>query len=348
MKKNQLVSIIIGLMLAIPTSHVSAQDITPYYDIIGGISVVGEFNRAMVNSNKPYTLNLNVPQVCVADGFDVGFRIQNSVWEQPIPLDSIKITRFEYDIYHTDSFDNETPVLLSDNSPAVGIKVKTFGDETTLSAPSVFTTDLTMWNEASSINSTNDTPIIGSTVNNVGDLFVTRQKLRWGSSQDFTKPVLGQGYIVRWHISFIPTYDGVEYPEVMLTIGGNDGINIVYKVADVPLPELVSLKSISETYPNSSDEGTVLRMSGEQLEYFKLQRSIDLVTWTDWGFGGEGGNWVGPHTIPDGEVGFYSNTYEWVMFDQNYPNERRRPAKEFYRMVWTGVRGTWRDWSPVP
>lgn len=334
---------LLGLLFAL-VSHVLAQTPqTPYYDIIGNLNIPanGEVTQASLSTWAPYTNKLNVPKE-VADsitGFNTGFGIIASVQEQGVVLDSIQITGCKYGVYHlTVPADVESPVLSADGSPMTDITLTTYNDETSAARPTIFTTYPGFRSELSGeISSTNGKPLHG--LNSVvGALLVTKQNFVFGSSPDFTQPTVNNGYVVRWEIRFIPIHKGIQYPEVTLRP------TFTYKVLDFAYPKVVKLAALSEVYPqDNSDEGTVLQMTGDELEYFKLQRSNDLKTWTDWTFDGEGCNWVN-YSIP-AYGGYYASTFEWVMFDKAFPDEQRRPSHEFYRMVWTGKRGTWRQWD---
>lgn len=338
-----LLSIFSALML-LSSARLSAQ-IAPYYDVIGNLQLMrdGDVTRATIKSWQPYTFELKVPtdEAPSITGFNTGFMIVPSVNEHMVELDSIRITKCQYSIYHLDVLTGiETPVLYADGSSMTDIVVGTFSDETA-GTNSLFTTTVSYWSDDGIITSTNGGAISAS-VQHVGAIFSTKRRIVWGLEPDLQAPALNKGYVIRWDIRFIPVYQGVEHPEVRLSP------KFAYQVEKVPLPTLVSITSIRDVY-DWDEDGTVLRMSGEQLEFFKLQRSADLINWTDWGYDGEGDNWVGPYTIPDStNGGFWSNIHEWILFDPAFPMERRRPGKEFYRMVWTGKRGSWRQWSPNP
>lgn len=319
------------------TSFVLAQ--TPYYDIYANLNIPanGEVNQMSLSALDGRTDKLNVPKE-VADsitGFSTGFGIVASVDERVVQLDNIRIIGCKYSIYHLDVVTNtESPVVTD-------VTQTSFGDETSASRPAIFTTILGFRNILSGeVSSTNSKPLT-STIGPVGALFVTKHNFVFGSSPNFSQPTVNQGYVVRWEISFIPTHQGIQYPLVTLNP------TFTYKVLDLEYPKMVKLAGLSETYPGWGDEdGTVLRMTGSELEYFKLQRSSDLKIWTDWTFDGEGCNWLN-YNIP-GDGGYYASTFEWIMFDKTFPDERRRAPQEFYRMVWTGKRGTMRQWSPTP
>ena len=315
---------------------------TPYYDTIInlGIPANGEVTQASMATWDPYTPNLNVPKEAADSiaGFNTGFGISATVAEQGITLDSIQITEMKYSLHHLDVVTgNETPVLRTDGSQQTDIHVTSFNNEANGNNPSVFTTTRGNQELNGDINSPNNSPIT-TTIENFGVLFVTKHNFVFGSSPDFTQPTLNHGYIVRWNISFIPTHKGITYPEVTLHP------QFKYLVKDIKFPQMKKLVPLIQDSSEWSEQGVVLQMYGEELEFFKLQRSTDLEHWTDWGFDEEGGNWVAPFDVPysGDREGFISNTYEWVMFDKAFPSERRMPAKEFYRMVWTGRKGTWK------
>lgn len=345
----KIASIII-LLISITTS-VFAQNNKPYYDIIGNLSVNGEVTQSVLSQWHPYTLELTVPKEAAPsiNGFDVGFAALSSVMEQVIQLDSIRITTCRYSLYHLDVLTEvETPVFDANGAPMVNINIQTFADETS-NQPTFFTTPLSIQNVlGAATNSTNGVSV-GTVVQNVGAIFSTKYHFVWGSSPDLTRPTLNQGYVIHFDISFVPIHLGVEYPEVKLAANQKSDLQFVYKVVDMQMPQFVSIENVYDPNPFSGDpnlhtEGVALRMTGQYLEYFKLQRSTDLQNWTDWDpdYIGLGSNWVGPFDVPVGDGGFYSNTFEWMLFDINYPNERRRPQKEFYRMVWTGRKGIWK------
>jgi hypothetical protein len=318
---------------------------TPYYDIFADLSIPanGEVTQLSLSSLEPRTDKLNVPKE-VADsitGFNTGFGIIASVDEQPVVLDSIQITGCKYSLYHLTIPTNvESPVLSTNGSSTTDIVLTTYSDETLVARPTIFTTFPGFRNVLSGeVSSTNSKHLSGQN-SVVGALFVTKQNFVFGSSPNFAKPTVNNGYIVRWEIRFIPTYKGVQYSEVTLSP------TFTYKVLDFEYPKMVKLAGLSETYPGWGDEdGTVLQMTGDELEYFKLQRSDDLKTWTDWTFEGEGSRWI-DYSTP-GDNGYYASTFEWILFDKAFPNERRRAPQEFYRMIWTGKRGAWRQWSPT-
>ncbi len=308
-----IISLLTGLFLALPTN---ADE--PVFNITGNLRVGEEANSLNTIQYGPSTFNLDVPVetaegVC---GFDISFAVTWSRQNESNKLDSIQITNCQYSIFHTNTATGiETPVILVDGNTATNINVPTFKDETS-SGPVVFTVS-NSWEDPKynpEITSATGLPIT-TPASNVYGLLMTKQKFVWGSSPDFFKPTLGQGYTVRWKISFIPTYKGVQYTEQ--TIDG-DYLKFNYKVAEVPLPKLVS---ISSDEPNG---GIILQMSGDQLEFFELQRSTDMENWTSWPYTGEGDYWL--------DV----KTYQWTLFDRAFPNEPRRAPKEFFRMVWAG------------
>lgn len=337
--KKQLLAL---SFLLVSICQMAAQS-APYYDIIGNLGLLadGPVTQGTLDSWNPSTFRLNVPIESASDiaGFNTGFKVIASVNESGVELDSIQITKCQYSIYHLDVLTGiETPVLYPNGSPATNIAVTSFSDESATET-SVFTTNLTFFGEHGTVNSTNGVPI-STTVQHVGAIFSTKHTLTWGMWPDLQAPLPNQGYVIRWDIRFIPVYDGVQYPEVSLRQNGDD-IKFVYEVVKVPLPKMVRLSQYG------LNGGVVLEMSGEELEFFKLQRSTDLTTWSDVSFVGEVFNWVGPYNIPEDGGGFWASVFHWELFDQAFPNNRLRPSKEFYRMVWTGRRGTWRSWSPT-
>ncbi len=344
-------STILSLLVTFTLSSLAQQlDPKPHHDVIGNLSVNGEVTQSVLAEWTPYTFELPVPKEALntTNGFDIGFAVVSSVMEQMVALDSVRFTTCRYSVYHLDvSTGVETPVLRSNGTPMINIDVVKFADETTLETPTFFTTSFFAYNPLlGTTNSTNDASI-SVPIQNVGAIFSTRYKFTWGSTPDFTRPLLNQGYVVHFDIRFISTHLGVEYPEVKLKTGQNGDIRFVYKVVDMQMPELENIQFIYDPLPFSGNpnlhtEGLQLTMSSPYLEYFKLQRSADLQNWTDWSFSGEGDGWVGPFDVPTGLGGFYSNTYRWTLFDRDYPDERRRPQKEFYRMVWTGKKGVWK------
>jgi hypothetical protein len=319
---------------------------TPYYDIYANLNIPanGEVTQASLSLFEARTDKLNVP-MRIADsitGFNTGFGIVASVDEHSIQLDSIQITECKYSLYHIDMVASvESPVLSANGNPLTNIALTTYSDETASGMPAIFTTIQGFRNILSGeVSSVNGKPITASKTGPVGTLFITKHNFVFGSTRDFVQPTVNKGYIVRWDISFIPTFEGVQYPSITLHP------KFIYKVLDFQDPKMVKLASLSETYPGWGEEnGTVLQMTGEELEYFRLQRSSDLKNWTDWSFEGEGSNWIN-YSIP-GDGGYYASTFEWIMFDKAFPNERRRAPQEFYRMVWAGKRGTYRQWSPT-
>ncbi len=291
-------------------------------------------------------------QAALLPGFDIGFGILASLPDYQIELDSVRFTHCSYSVNHLDTASGvETPVLQPNGAPLTE-SISTFGAESTQeTGPVLFTTPVNYFSTfGGTPNSPTGDEVVGTTVNNVGVTFVTKLRFKWGSIPDLTRPELGKGYVVHFDIRFVPTYFGIEYPEVKVKANHRDDVSFVYQVIDVPVPQFVDITPFAwENMPGGTDRGVTLRMSGTHLEYFKLQRSPDMVTWTDWPFYGEGNDWAWPYTLPADDVGwgFWPNVYEWTLFDMNYPNERRIPQREFYRMVWTGKRGTWRIWSPT-
>ncbi len=327
------------LGLFVPVQNIWAQS-APYYDVIGNLSVDEEVIQANLQHLTPYTTELSVPPGPAEDhlGFNLGFLIQASVEERIVVLDSIRMTGCSFSLYHLNVVTGEeTPVLLINGNPAINTEVSVFASEAVESSrPSVFLTAAGTGPYNGPVISEDNTSIINTTVQNVGALFATRQKLTWGSLPDFTHPTLNQGYVVRWNIRFIPTFQGIEYPEVTLN---GDRIKFVYKVVNIPFPQMVNISG------NGPNGGMLVQMSGDYVEYFGLQRSIDLVNWVDWPFAGEGNGWVGPLTYDMGEGAFAENIYQWELFDRSFPDERRLSPKEFYRMVWTGRKGVGRTSS---
>ncbi len=347
--------------LLLASSLVRAQLVEPYYHIVGNIAVDGHaVTQEVLTHWNPYTLELDVPadQAAVLQGFDIGFAVLPSKPDYSIELDSVRFTHFSYSVNHLDVATGvETPVRLPDGTAMTDVPIPVFGSESSNDpGPTAFTAPLGRFSVfGGSPNSPTGSSIVGSSVNGVGVIFVTGLKLNWDFVPDFTRPKFGKGYVVHFDIRIVPTYLGVEYPEKKIAttypeFHHHDDVAFVYQVVDVPLPEFVSITPFAwENMPGGTDHGLVLEMSGTHLEYFKLQRSSDLKTWTDWDFGGEGGDWSWPYTVPADDVGwgFWPSTYHWTLFDMNFPNERRMPQREFYRMVWTGKRAVWRTWSPT-
>lgn len=346
MNKSIHAALIAAILVLVSTSSATAQSNAPYYDVIGDITVAGDVTKGSLSDNDPWTMEIPVPPIEAAmlPGFYTGFYINASVNESPVILDSFRVTQCTFDLLHLDVLTGvETPVLRPGGT-VTNIPISLYTNEFVTpqgnhTRPSAFTTGTV--NFTGSFNSVVNTPIVGTTVSNVARFWVTKHLFTWNNVPDFTRPVLNQGYVVRWTIKFIPTYQGVQYPEATVRP------TFKYKVMDIPLPEFVGIGEYDDGAEGPGlGKGTIVRMSGPYLEFFELQRSTDLQSWSSVPAYGEGANWVGSntYTFENGWVG--PNIFEWTLFDPSAPDIRRRLPREFYRMVWTGKRASWRPQSP--
>ncbi len=338
--KSTLAALIAAtLVLVFSTSSATAQSNAPYYDVLGEIST-SDVTKVSMSDSGPWTMELPVPptEAATLPGFNTGFYVNASVNERGVILDSMRVTQCTFSLYHLDVLTGAETSVLRPGGTVTDISIALYTNEFVTpqgahTRPSVFTTGTLDF--TGNYNSVANTPVVGTTVSNVARFWMTKQLFIWNNVPDFTRPALNQGYVVRWTLKFVPVYQGVQYPEVTLNP------TFRYKVIDIPLPEFVSIRQYDEGEGHS--KGNVLRMSGPYLEFFELQRSPDLVNWTPFSSLGEGANWVGPNTHSFGGGLIGPNIFEWVI-----PSTMTNALpREFYRMVWTGRRGSWRPQFPV-
>lgn len=307
-----LFMIALGMSLC---ANVKADD-PPRYEIESTIDIVDDVTRTTL-VNNPWALEVSVPPQFSDQysGFNIGIFIVPKDDRNEIVLDSVRITQCAFSIYHLDvETGTLTPVKLPDGKDAVNISPSRFSMESETSRPSVYTLDQKPFVEnVGKENSPNHAEVIGTPVSNVGAIGITKQKITWGIPSDLTRPTKGKGYVVKWTVKLIPTYQGVEYPEIDLSF--NDRLTFKYVVEEVGLPIFVRL-----TPPSDPIFGETITYAAHKLEFFELQYSADLLEWKP----------IKYDAVRDSYRG--GTIYRWDLSQLNLP---LKDGRRFYRMVWT-------------
>lgn len=321
MKKNTANSanplfVFAAILLALFISATKGLALVPItYEVVGKLDPTADVTReSLAQPWLPYTKTMNVPieKAQTYSMINMGFGVLPKVDGQIVTLDSIQMTDYpRFSLYHLNN-GLLSPVTLPSGVSVLDQPVQRYTNELGFARPSILTTGLFAPNPEilGPINSPNETVTTLVPVANVRAIMATKQRYTWGQIPNLYRPAVGQGYVVRWTIKFIPTYLGVQYPEVTVPVEFTYNV-----VAEVPQPSFLG-RSIG---PNG---GAMFKFSGSNLEFFWLQYSTDLVTWFDYPYGGEGDSYLG------------SGQYQWELFDPHFPNDRKYADRLFVRLNW--------------
>jgi hypothetical protein len=303
------------LALLLATVNLLRANEEPYYEIASILSVTQPVTYETVWQRplRPRDQDILVPAAMknAFNGINIGFTIHNTVNESPEILKSLVFTKFAFSVYHLREDGSRDPVICDAGQPVVDVPVLNFGSQDgIIPYVAIVEDDINTGRFEEAVN----TGPLSSPVQDVEGILVRNHTLPWDFCIDFTRPQVGEGYVVEWDIRFIPTASNrITYPETNLREQAphyKRYLTFTYKVEDFEMPQMTKLEI--------EGDDTFVTFKGKTIEYFVLERSNDLREWEELRLSS-------PAIMNRWYLG--ANTFWWHLDNNN-------ESREFYRLRW--------------